>query len=80
MSDRIYDNPNHPHYGPARRLHVMLLQLGGDGSYSVMDNKYAAIFDVPWDWSLSQLLTADWPEPQAQRFIMKRTLSIRLQG
>jgi hypothetical protein len=24
---RIFDNPNHPHYGPVRRLWVVLMQL-----------------------------------------------------
>lgn len=66
---RIFDNPNHPHYGPVRRLWVVLIQL------DMLADAEAAYPDsgATWDAALSRMLT-DWlhmSESQHQRYILE---------
>lgn len=46
---RIYDQPNHPQYGPVRRLWVVLVQLG----MLEAAERWSAAHDCPWDESLA---------------------------
>lgn len=60
----IYDNPNHPHYGPVRRLHVMLMQL-----FANFDDAQLAFHDVWgrwWDDALVDFINEGRTEGDAQ--------------
>ncbi len=60
MTDkRIFDDPNHPRYGPVRRLWVILVQLNlleeGDICYP-----------KGWDKACARLVAKGYPESAAQ--------------
>lgn len=62
----IYENPNHPNYGPVRRLWVVLAQLG-------MLEKAEEVFYLrmqPWDVALSMNLDHAENESEAQRWVI----------
>lgn len=65
---RIYDNPNHPHYGPARRLWVILAQL------DLLETAEATLFKKKrkWDEQLAKMLDKDNAEPSAQVAVLIR--------
>lgn len=68
---RIFDNPNHPHYGPVRRLWVILAQLGLlEYAETYMDS-----FGRSWDQALDWLLSLDQEESHAQRAVLFRILT-----
>lgn len=73
---RIHDTPSHPHYGPARRLHVMLMQLTADRPYELFDRLYGVQFDETWDFSLANQLRYGKSEAAAQRRVLKDALWI----
>lgn len=56
---RIFDDPNHPQYGPVRRLWVILAQLDLLVSAEVMPS--------PWDQRLASLIERGMDEAPAQR-------------
>lgn len=72
MSKPIHENPNHPHYGPARRLWIMLAQL------DLLTAADKAVADQGqggrWDDVLSKLLKAGFDEKFSQRMILYLTL------
>ena len=73
---RVHDNPSHPHYGPARRLHVMLMQLTADRTYELFDRPYGVQFDETWDFSLASQLRCGKSVAAAQRRVLKDALWI----
>lgn len=44
----IYDHPNHPHYGPIRRLHLKLMELFPDNLFEV---EQAYLNGIGNDWT-----------------------------
>ena len=61
---RIYDDPNHPHYGPVRRQWVIFAGLGLLG----IDEAYFAEWGIRWDAHLAHHLD-DTDEGPALRCI-----------
>jgi len=65
---RIFDNPNHPHYGPVRRMWIVLVQLDllaaaerwGQGT-------------MPWDRALAGLVEEIGESP-AQRWVLRHIM------
>lgn len=66
----IYDQPDHPHYGPVRRLHIMLLQLLGDELEHKQNRINHTLGDLTWDRLLSSHLLAGYTERQATRLVL----------
>lgn len=66
---RIFDNPNHPQYGPVRRMWIMLVQL------DLLDQVEAGVAfrDEPWDERLARLAQTQG-ERSAQRGILSDAL------
>lgn len=56
--NRIFDMPNHAHYGPVRRLFVALSTLFAD-KIEVLDRAYYAEWGINWDHDLSFMLDGD---------------------
>lgn len=67
---RIFDQPDHRHYGPVRRLHLMLLQLTVDIGMDAFEEPYVVLFQQHWDHHLVQLLDEGMHEAEAQRLIL----------
>lgn len=69
---RIYDDPNHPHYGPVRRLWKVLALIYGfdlDG----VDRHWARGGEVPigyWDEAMSSYLVLGFKEPKVHKLIL----------
>ncbi|MEQ6333253.1 hypothetical protein [Sphingobium sp. MK2] len=71
-NDRIFEEPNHRHYGPVRRLHIILMQI--TENYSSIDSLFAADNDMTWDTLLSFHLAQNRSEPEAQRRVISEWL------
>lgn len=71
-NERVFDAPNHRHYGPARRLHLILMQI--TGNYSSIDSLFAADNDMTWDTLLSFHLAQNRSEPESQRRVISEWL------
>lgn len=74
MSDkRIFDDPNHPQYGPVRRLWVILAQLDLLEAGEHWGGKH-----FPWDRALADLIRTepDAGESSHQRFILMQLMRI----
>jgi hypothetical protein len=75
VSPPIYDQPGHPTYGPARRLHVMLMQLAADVSMDRLLSHYAEHHIGPWDAHLDLLIDVlGFAEAAAQRIVLRDLL------
>lgn len=80
---RIYDDPGHRHYGPVRRLWIMLEQLladvGGMRAWEervkVYREQMGAEARPRWDEHLSDLLRSGLTEPDAQRVVIEQVLT-----
>ena len=72
MSDRIYNNPNHKHYGPVRRMHIMLMQLFSDDC--ITDEAWLHENDPTWDRYLSEMIESGISEIVASRSVLRRIL------
>lgn len=79
---RIYDMPGHQHYGPARRLWMMLEQLFADrGGISAFELGIWAYQDsvgrerVVWDAHLANLIGTGLGHSAAQRMVMLQFLT-----
>lgn len=66
---RIFDNPNHEHYGPVRRLWIMLAQL------DLLDTAERRPTVAPWDETLSRWLSNGLGEAPAQRAMLDYLIS-----
>ena len=73
---RIFDQPNHPHYGPVRRMHIMIMQLFTPYQLSVLDSHYHEEYNENWDDQLSRLMSWDPCEPINSRDILSRVLTL----
>jgi len=69
---RIYDNPNHPHYGPVRRTWVILVGL----DVLDFDAVYHQIYRHDWDARIAQWMDEGLTEGQVKRLIVRRFLLI----
>lgn len=78
MMERAFDDPDHKHYGPARRLMVMLLQLGIIGWDGVAADRWddSKAIGMTWDQQLCRLLNAGIDEASAQRRVLHDLLNI----
>lgn len=61
---RIWEQPNHKHYGPVRRLWIMMAQL------DTLEPADRAWPGVPWDTALCNLLGHGLTEAKAQQTIL----------
>lgn len=66
---RIYNNPNHPHYGPVRRLHIITLHLGFDDEF--MDVQVRDHYDS-WDSYYASCVETYPDESIASRIFLRR--------
>lgn len=66
----IYNQPNHPFYGPARRLHMMLMQVTADKGISAFEKQFNDFFKKDWTHCFLDLLK-DRSEAEAQRFMLR---------
>lgn len=64
---RLFDDPNHKHYGPIRRLWIMLAQL------DLLDAADHAC-DGDWPGEMSVMLASNLEEKFAQRVVLFLTL------
>lgn len=72
---RVFDDPNHPAYGPARRVWIMLagLDLLAEGT----DQAYRDNYGVAWDECMAQSYTAGTlSEVNLARLIVGRMIRI----
>lgn len=79
---RIFDNPAHRHYGPARRAWLMLEQLfadyGGLARFELRLANYQASEGIQrphWDDHLSFLMSQGLSEAPAQRLVLTQMLT-----
>lgn len=73
MNTPIYNQPNHKHYGPVRRMHLVLLALLAD----VPDGEGKLNEQIGIDWTHAMVdLLKDRSEASAQRFILRYAASI----
>lgn len=75
MDKRIFDNPNHPAYGPVRRVWVMLagLDLLGDDT----DAEYATQYGTRWDACMAHALANELlTEVNLARLVVGRMIRI----
>ena len=66
---RIFDNPNHPQYGPVRRMWVVLAQLDMLETAEEWGNRHG----IPWDAALADLVP-DRSESPAQRWLLRHIM------
>lgn len=72
MSSLAINNPNHRHYGPARRLWIILSQLMDD--YNAAEARFEKWQGLHWcDW-LVQMLDVGKTEKQAQRKVVEEMM------
>ncbi len=71
MGTRIYDNPDHPHYGPVRRLWVMLAGL------DMLDfaGTWRDAAGYTWDESVSLLIGT---EAYSEGAVLRNSLEVLL--
>ena len=70
---RIFDNPNHPKYGPVRRCWIVLVQLDLLGQ----DAAYEAEYRTTWDHCMADAIANhDLSESQMCRIIIWRMLRL----
>jgi hypothetical protein len=69
---RIFDSPNHPQYGPVRRMWVVLTQLDLlTAAEKVMTGR-----GDDWDHHLSRLIRIGLSESYAQRIVLGMILPL----
>lgn len=74
---RIYDQPDHPFYGPVRRLHVMCLQLFPN--FEEVERRFERLGGkgIHWSqWMADRMQNYGYPEASAQRDMLRWFLSI----
>lgn len=69
---RVYDNPNHPHYGPACRQWVIFAGLG------CLEAEYAYFkeWGINWDVHLVKTIESGFTEEKALRRITYHMLDV----
>lgn len=79
MAIRIQDDPNHPFYGPVRRLWVVFQTLLAD-KYDYADEEYVHSWGYSWDETLVRWLAmhdGDQKQvPMLMRAVTERMLKI----
>lgn len=69
---RLFDDPNHRHYGAARRLHIILMQI--TENYESIDRLFALDSSETWDVLLDYHLCRGDSEALAQRRVISEWL------
>lgn len=69
---RVFDNPNHPAYGPVRRTWVILAGLGLLGR----DAEYHERHNTDWDRCMAGGIEEGLDENMLKRLIVRRLLYI----
>lgn len=64
---RIFDNPNHPQYGPVRRMWIILVQLDLLGS---AEHYRRLGGNVTWDEAIARRVARGMAESTAQRQVL----------
>lgn len=62
----IYDDPNHPQYGPVRRLHLILMHLFG-ADLSVVEKEFTLGIGKDWSAVAASSLAMGVSEAQVAR-------------
>lgn len=69
---RIFDNPNHPQYGPVRRMWIVLVQL------DLLTEAEHIELRKPWDEALASFIADGYgDEATAQRQLLRKILGGR---
>lgn len=64
---RIFDNPNHPQYGPVRRMWIILAQL------DLLTDAEHMEMNKPWDEALAFTISEGYAdEATAQRQLLRK--------
>ena len=69
---RIYDNPNHKHYGPVRRMWVILAGLdllGMDEGFFVLIEETNQ--ELKWDGVLIKMMQSGFSETEAKNCLLQ---------
>lgn len=69
---RIFDNPNHPQYGPVRRMWVILVQL----DLLVAADRLMTDRGDDWDHHLTRLIRMGLSESYSQRIVLGMILPL----
>lgn len=67
---RIFNDPDHPQYGPVRRMWVILAQLG----MLKAAERYSRHYGLRWDILLAAEVRARKTEDEAQRAMLLRLM------
>lgn len=65
----ISDQPDHPLYGPVRRLDIMLRQITADRGFDAFEASFVSRFGKDWSYVFVDLLK-DYGEAKAQRYLL----------
>lgn len=65
----ISDQPDHPLYGPVRRLDIMLRQISADRGFDAFEAEFVSRFGKDWSYVFVDLLK-DYGEAKAQRYLL----------
>jgi len=71
-----YNDPNHRHYGPSRRLHLVLMGLFADKDLGRIEGAYEGAFDESWTRTLARYLDRNIGEANAARAIIQNLLNV----
>lgn len=71
---RIYDDPNHPHYGRVRRCWIVLVGMFPD--MTTLDREYLAECGWQWDEQIAYYAVNGVGEAAALRHVVGRALGV----
>jgi hypothetical protein len=69
----IYEDPNHPLYGPVRRLHLKLMELFGSDLAEV-EREFSLGLGLDWTQFVERNLGLGLSEAHTARFVLKTML------
>lgn len=70
MTQPIYNEPSHRHYGAARRLHLILMQVYADLDLGRIERVYREQIEEDWTASMSKQLAIGCSEASIMRSIL----------
>ena len=74
MPEPIYNQPNHKYYGPARRIHLILMYLYGD-ALSKIETLFEEFHGISWTEGMQNLLQHGEEEGHVAKIILRDMLT-----
>lgn len=71
----IYNQPNHPFYGPVRRMHLKLMELFG-ADVGCVEEMYEKGIGADWTLVMASSLAQGVREPHVARSTLKTMLNL----